>query len=144
MSAWMVSPAHVTLLLDAYVATNRYGEPMSQDELSELGRGLLAECHRSICHRYPEDAEPRLFEDYVYEFAADEPDLIVALKQVSCYEYQSCEHPGWETSGARGWCQAIRNQIVEALPGMEEAPWGVDDAGPRTRQVAPGFFVVQS
>lgn len=49
------------------------------------------------------------------------------LKMVSCYEYQSCEHPDWPTSFAHELCDRIRRAAISALPGYEAAPWEYRD-----------------
>lgn len=43
---------------------------------------------------------------------------------VACYEYQSCEHDGWETSAAHAFCRALKDHMLAHLPGFEAAPWG--------------------
>lgn len=46
---------------------------------------------------------------------------------LSCYEYQSCEHPEWEGSRARGFCSEFRDCLIATLPGYEDASWGFDE-----------------
>lgn len=48
---------------------------------------------------------------------------VEALQALAGYEYQSCEHPGWETSQAHSYCEALRHSLINALPGIENAPW---------------------
>ena len=50
------------------------------------------------------------------------------FKSLACYEYQSCEHPGWEASEARAYCEALRDRAISALPGWDAAEWGAPDA----------------
>jgi hypothetical protein len=53
---------------------------------------------------------------------------VAALKALDCYEYQSCEHPGWEASEAKAFCDSLRSSLIGALPGYEEAEWEVATA----------------
>jgi hypothetical protein len=50
------------------------------------------------------------------------------LKAISCYEYQSCEHPGWRKSEAHAFCEALRDMAIGCLPGYDDAPWEINDA----------------
>jgi hypothetical protein len=64
---------------------------------------------------------------------------IECCKALDCYEYQSCEHPGWSASGARAFCERLRSSLVGAMAGYGDAPWEwtLDEferaAGTRTR-----------
>jgi hypothetical protein len=49
------------------------------------------------------------------------------LKQIACFEYQSCEHPAWEQSKAKLLCDHLRGRLISQLPGFEAAPWGITD-----------------
>jgi hypothetical protein len=50
---------------------------------------------------------------------------VEVLKAISCYEYQSCEHPEWEESEAKAFCEALRDLMIGRLPGYDEAAWEV-------------------
>jgi hypothetical protein len=50
----------------------------------------------------------------------------VIAKQIAHYEYQSCEHGGWEESESRAFCLALAEALLRSLPGWEDAPWGID------------------
>jgi hypothetical protein len=39
--------------------------------------------------------------------------------------YQSCEHPGWEESEARKFCQQLTEGAIARLPGYEAAAWEI-------------------
>ena len=52
---------------------------------------------------------------------------VVVLGALACYEYQSCEHPGWKTSEAYEFCDALRHKMIRMLPGYTRAPWSIDD-----------------
>ena len=45
-------------------------------------------------------------------------------KILACYEYQSCEHSGWEKSDAYRMCRWFAGALLRKLPGYEEQPWG--------------------
>ncbi|HUZ55086.1 MAG TPA: hypothetical protein VMU94_21490 [Streptosporangiaceae bacterium] len=80
---------------------------------------LLAENRRSVNHRYADDEYQA---PYVFTEITGHLDPIAILKAISCYEYQSCEHPGWEASEARSFCEALRRRIIRWLPGTPPQP----------------------
>jgi hypothetical protein len=47
------------------------------------------------------------------------------LNAVHCYEYQACEHPGWETSEAHAFCKALERRLISKLPGYNDGPWAI-------------------
>ena len=106
-----------------------------------LGQLLMDECRKSVSHRYPADTPetlPGWAEDYLipYRYTAPPalPNLYETHKNLSCYQYQSCEHPEWESSFARELITEIRAQVCTALKmtdqqvydsqEWERAPWG--------------------
>lgn len=58
-----------------------------------------------------------------FRFLPVEP--VAVLKACDGYEYQSCEHPGWATSEACAFLDALRRRMIRALPGYESASWEV-------------------
>jgi hypothetical protein len=114
----------------------------SAEHADDLGRLLWWENMRSVAYRYDEcdlgtlpgpidfDAEQTTTYRYpvTLEVYAPRPDPVVVLKSISCYEYQSCEHPDWPTSDAQTICRWLRDKMISSLPGYAEAPWGIDPA----------------
>jgi hypothetical protein len=88
------------------------------------GATLLAENRRSVNHRYAED---EIEAPYIFTEIRGDLDPVAILKAIDCYEYQSCEHPGWEASESRAFCDALRRRMIRKLPGYSEAPWEVTD-----------------
>lgn len=131
------------------------GEESGHRELvppSVLGQRLVSECVASVHGRYPDtdpdvgdlpgpiDAYymgPYVFEPVVksaaimltagFPSAVEKPATIAVIaKQISCYEYQSCEHDEWRESEAYAFCEAMNAALLHSLPGYEAAPWGFD------------------
>jgi hypothetical protein len=150
VSAWIVSKTHIDLLVTAglHFAGHRdrlrwyYGNPTRSGELDPstahiVGQMLWAENLASVAGRYPADVSgqrpgPNDFEDeqvLTYRFARvpGALDRAAVLKALHCYEYQSCEHDGWQSSAAHAFCRALERSIVTSLPGYAAAPWGFDD-----------------
>jgi hypothetical protein len=149
MSAWIVSTRHIDVLVQAATRPDAYGplrysyEPHAPEDgtrvsvvctqTDALGRMLLAENIASVAFRYPDDTFDELPGPtkktapaaYRYTDPGTFP-IVDELKAIDCYEYQSCEHPQWERSEARAFCQALRHRLVMRLPGYDEAPWGID------------------
>lgn len=140
MSAWIVSKRHIDLLVSAAIAHKL----IDREDADETGRMLWRECLTSVAYRYPNDADgerpgPVAFRDadvdaYTWEpYAVEDPYLV--LKQAHCYDYQSCEHPGYADSSASNLmdalCEAIDAsadlpaELPRPCPAYDAAPWGV-------------------
>jgi hypothetical protein len=89
---------------------------------SDMQEMLWNENAKSVASRY-RDAPPEPFPGRGQ--AAQRPTIVEGLKLIACYEYQSCEHDGWEQSNARQLCRELRSELIHALPGYDEAPWGL-------------------
>lgn len=155
MSAWIVSDKHISYLVSAAIAYSenfplswftygtaenapvRIGELLPREPYddmeremnrrnqvlspNQIGQLLWNENYRSVNSRYHDkDLTP------VYSFKKEEVDPVITLKLIVCYEYQSCEHPGWYDSEARQFCSALKSATINAIPGYVSAPWGID------------------
>lgn len=100
-----------------------------------LGEMLVKENLSSIHARYPDtitnpDATPEPIDQYwlqEYKLPNGTKRLTVVqmLKALDCYEYQSCEHPEWESSVAKRFRDGIRDNLISCLPGYEKAAWEI-------------------
>lgn len=132
MSAFIVSTDHIDYLVSAALAYGRggyvnYGDTyISAQNATDTGAGLIAENTASVQHRYPDRDDLAMDTATAYRFR---PFLHVTpvqtLKAIQCYEYQACEHPGWESSNANRFCEQLRNAAIDNLPGYSEADWEV-------------------
>lgn len=90
---------------------------------------LWAENLASVAYRYPNDVSgerpgPNGFEDvwtvlYTFNRIPGNVRALTVLSELSSYEYQSCEHPGWESSEAKRYCDALRKAAIHRLPGYD-------------------------
>jgi hypothetical protein len=161
VSAFEVSNTHIDALVSAALSASRYGPmrwhhgeiprteegemlPGSEDYLAACkrtqrevnhenagtwGATLLAENRRSVNHRYAED---EIESPYVFSPILGHLSAVAILKAIDCYEYQSCEHPGWESSEAYDFCQALRANMIRALPGYSDAAYEINDPSEAT------------
>lgn len=104
------------------------------EEADRIGQMVTRENRLSVNHRYNESEVEDI---YAYDGPAQvrSVDPVVILKAIDCYEYQSCEHPGWEASEAFAFCQALRRRMIRRLPGYDDAPWEI---GSREQYVKRG------
>lgn len=129
----MVGTAHINLLLSAALEDVSH-TPMywgAWDDINrfqvdfttadQVGALLLNENQLSVNERYDEEElEP------IYTFTSvprsHVQDCVLVLKAIACYECQSCEHAGWNSSNAKQFCEDLRQRMVCRLPGWDEAP----------------------
>tara|TARA_Y100000310_G_scaffold341651_1_gene441507 strand:+ start:538 stop:927 length:390 start_codon:yes stop_codon:yes gene_type:complete len=102
----------------------------------EVGQMLWSENVASVEKRYPDsddlpstiDEDPYQYTTHVgnfgvFRYPAITPEQVLAA--CDCYEYQSCEHPGWSASEACAFINALRSRAWHALPGYEKAQWSI-------------------
>ncbi len=163
MSAFVVEPTHIDLMLSAAIhgpadGTWRAGEswagpyvdgllaagggPLLPAHAGAVGSALLAECIESVACRYglTSGARCRSIEEILaaglpgpdpipdprnYEWTDFGAALtaVEILKAIDCYSRQSCEHPGWGTSGAFAFCARLRSAVIGVMDGYDAAPW---------------------
>jgi len=140
MSAFVVAKTHIDAMVRlaivysprSAIVYGAFGEVRLHPD--EVGRDLLDENVRSVRHRYPGDErlpgpnDAYWLEEYHYAYVGGRlPTPVEGLKLIKCYEYQSCEHPEWEASKAKEFCDRLRHLLIGELPGYEEAPWEWED-----------------
>lgn len=128
MSAYVVSPDHITALLAGFAAQRRLrsNTPLSNEELTEIGQQLLLENCRSVAYRY-DIAVDACWQYYRFnpKYAFNPPVRLTSqlLKLCDCLEYQSCERDDWYGSAAFRKLNEIRSVLISSLPGYEEGSW---------------------
>lgn len=142
MSAWIVSKAHIDALVQEMVAR----EVIPPERATAVGRELWEECRLSVAYRYPRDKSgerpgpvdltDEIMAEYVFE-GVEAPLHPEAIRfNIRCYNYQSCEHPGWESSQSFRWMRDLELSICGQLGifpddpirgDQREWPWGIDD-----------------
>lgn len=147
MSAFMVGKEHIDAMITAGLAFSDYSirwdhpgyaeNELTYETADGVGLMLWATNLESINARYPDTLDdfdnipgpvgltPEVIAGYRWERINGVRflDPVVILKAIDCYEYQSCEHDGWETSEAKAFCAALRADMIERLPGYNTAPW---------------------
>ena len=145
MSAYMVERGHIVFLVqsamdlrlswvwDVNYDTGHYAHMSIRvadyDVGARVGQMLWDENHASVCHRYKEgDLPGPADQDFRYadqhpgvHFTFDPPQII---KACDCFEYQSCEHPGWQASEACAFIRSLHGVAAGRVKGYEEATWG--------------------
>lgn len=134
MSAFVVTKQHIDAMVTGGLPRPgdtgwiRWSDPVDPERIHVLNRDtadragalLWQENRVSVNHRYHDGDEI----DVLYAFHRYGQNPVVVLKLIDCYEYQSCEHPGWKESQAKRLCDQLRKQVISKLPGYDEAPWG--------------------
>lgn len=137
MSAWLLEPEHISVLL--WAGHDRFRRPghnltwafdnptrvhqLTEDNMTEVGQMLVDANTASVNYRYHRRSTP-------YEYLYQRPhltswSLVEVIKTLECYEYQSCERRDWRTSEAYAFCRALQTQLGHTIPGWDNAPWGI-------------------
>ncbi len=146
MSAYMVDRDHIAYLVSAALSRSFNSSSTfywmhdgksknlhcaDLEGASKLGQMLWDENFASVTARYPDAAFDELpgeiGENFVY--GAHDPiygkfDPVQVIKACHCYQYQSCEHEGWEESEACAFIETLIDCATHALPGYDAAAWG--------------------
>jgi hypothetical protein len=130
MSAFIVGNDHIDGLLSFAISRVRgnvcyYHDDnrveISRNNATKIGRILLAENERSVCHRYNEASEDEA-SSYTFKPWHETPNPVSILKACDCFDYQACETEDYEKSEAHTIIMAIRKRAISALPGYDNAP----------------------
>jgi hypothetical protein len=144
MSAFVVDKNHIDYLVFAaeiWRVLPRDGSKLMSPR--ELGQMLWDENVRSVEHLYPSTEIQELpghcgDAPYLYDVGSSvwiTLNPVEVLKACSCYEYQSCEHEGWVTSGARSFIENLQSMAIRKLEGYEDAPWGAPEPSEKVRRL---------
>lgn len=143
MSAWIVSKAHIDVLVAGLIEAGGYRHretwvPVTEENASEVGLMLWRENHKSINYRYSaRQRTPAYTFELPKEYASVGPDKFraghmaimvepgVLAKQVSCYNSQTCEQAAYYRSRAYSCVCSISENLIRQVPGYNEAEWGV-------------------
>ncbi len=96
-----------------------------------MGQMLWSENWKSVSFRYPDakcyGAEPPEYGRHDMNGTGEvTPER--TLRACDCYEYQSCEHPGFYESEAFAFVYALRAAAWNALPGYQAlSEWGIGE-----------------
>jgi hypothetical protein len=84
----------------------------------------------SLAARYGDAIDEAALASYRYETDTRllTESAVAHIKNIHCYQYQSCEHEGWDASMARQFCTALLASLEHDVPGYDDAPWGFSDS----------------
>ena len=130
MSAYIVSDKHISAMLTLVSGPEYHGEPKTYywdceiisfaDNIMAIGQKLLDENYKSVNARYNRNETPHTF-----SFEPVEMKPIEIVRLCHCYNYQTCEHDGWDGSEAEEISRQIEHYAIKNVPGYEDAPWGI-------------------
>jgi hypothetical protein len=129
MSAWIVTPNHITQMVAGAI---RLGV-IDKYDAQATGRMLTRANVKSIRARYgQDDPGAKAVKTWNWYGMPARPLLSDAslCKQVRCYDYQTCEYGEYETSPARRFVKKMELALSQAGVDMDsqeyrDAPWGV-------------------
>jgi hypothetical protein len=133
MSAFVLDDAHIDAILEWHSRSkNNYGRVTLSDELTLIGRKLIAQNWRSVEERYRERTadyfgECPEAEAYVYRDYGRLLTPIEIVKACDCYDYQACETPDYRETEAASFIDSVRYRAICKLPGYDAAAWGIKD-----------------
>lgn len=132
MSAWIVSHNHIDTLVYWGMRVGLIEEDLADDSGQMLWTENLLSC-RSVrpgqeiaAYHYQ---TPVIVPANEFYGEGDPYNADVALVQLECYTYQSCEHPEWQDSWAFSFCESLRKQLTTQTAGVDlistSIPWGI-------------------
>lgn len=148
MSAFVLSHDHINYLVQAasqlavVSRSNHYyhyhdgtADTYSVRDSDAIGRMLCQENINSVQYRYPDDAPfelPGPIPTPIAERFSSRPTYVPVktaqiLKACKSYEYQSCEHPEWESSRAKAFIDWLTATAISSMPGYDDAMWEVEE-----------------
>jgi hypothetical protein len=141
LSAFVVSKQDIDILVTA-IAGLPGGAIVNPDE---LGRLLWRENVASVDYRYNLAKRRPLelagynlaVETYTHQPLAAWPAAVARI--AACYDYQSCEHDGYQASEARQFYLRIAAAFPETLPGYDDMPWGISGAADLAKACPPNI-----
>ena len=127
MSAWQCSSNHIATLTEALMEecprVRVQGKTLGEWGAKPIFDLLARENVKSLKARYPcEPCKPVKFEGAIANTGMTSVEII---KQAHCYNYQSCEHDGWERSASRRLMLLLVDAKASRVLGWKEAPWGI-------------------
>jgi hypothetical protein len=137
MSCFVVSNFDIDILVTACVNLNRTGAKLLN--LRQVGRELLLEniasfeaCYnvrrRARRHDMRNEMARALWQARAYRFTRRRAKPAAIAKIARFYDWQACEHAGWEASSAKAIMDALFERYPESLPDYEAMPWGIASA----------------
>jgi hypothetical protein len=132
MSAYIVNPQEVLLLSARYLMIGKEDEVLDPACVNDLANELFLENYKSVNYHYNENANPAHIKsslNHILDLVMTNSDAQV-LKCCHHLDYQSCEPPGWESSDACGYLEAIvknleNKGITASTKDYETAKWGI-------------------
>lgn len=132
MSAYMCDNHHIQYIIEAAKLydvrmPNHIAAPgKSYQEIATI---LQQENAKSVKFRYGENSDAAIYDPVVinnehFIFQLDQFTTPQIVKSVRCYQYQSCEHPEWESSEAKRFCDDLIMTVIDHMFGYDEAVWG--------------------
>ena len=129
MSAWICSEKHIELLAVSYFRQKRM---IDTKNIVDIAKVLWKENHKSINYRYNERTRTPIIKEKPVDYY---DNLLVhyskmdIYKLAQSYDYQSCEHDGYEKSKAKGIINSIllctSGDIIGGLSGYDTAHWAI-------------------
>ena len=128
MSAYVVSNETINCLVNGMIDHRVIG----RIDAEMVGQMLLDQNQRSVNYRYSESNQAPKFK---FERKGDMfGGVLIDVKAVysdsdiygciQCWEYQSCENPGHDTSTAWMYVERLEREIIEKK--FPDYPWGLE------------------
>lgn len=143
MSAFVVDKSTISAIIDGalkngarYRSTFKWYHNNEWHELTlsnadAIGQMLLNENIKSVSYRYQDsqvtDLPGRTDASYIIPYKhpifGKQYPVIQIIKLINCLDYQSCEHPEWDSSESKSFLDGLKNALICDLPGYEDSKW---------------------
>ena len=107
----------------AIAVHEEYFRTLLEENATRIGQMLWDENYLSVNHRYDKEQQSQIYE---FSWYKGKLESLQILKAINCYEYQTCEHLGWEDSEAYAFCDALRRLAIYHLPRYNKMIWEIE------------------
>lgn len=122
MSAFLCGRDHIDLLVsncaDSWFHDNKRVYLHDTPRI-EVGRIMIRENIVSLRHRYPDydwwATDDAWYDRYLHTPVLEDVSAEQIITACDCLAYQSCEHPGWDSSEAKAIVDATRTTALRVI-----------------------------
>lgn len=135
MSAFLLSDRHLSAIVRAWTNATVYRiqprigdrtlDPTNFEDWQRFMDAIHAANVASVNYRYSGSPAVDVPAPRYLDSRAPKVEGLALVKALDCFDYQSCEVPGYESTPIAKAIEELRMQTIRRLPGYDEAAWAI-------------------